>query len=159
MDACRWVRFGYRLLPLTAWRAWLLSRHMDRCPRCQSRALDDRGIRSLGVTPADLQEEPPLSPFAPASRVLPRRVAFHFRWSYAYGFVLAAAILWAVIAVSRVVPPGIEPQGTVTVAEASDEARVFAVLEARIGGEPARPVVFKPGKPGMTIVWFEKSTN
>ena len=29
----------------------------------------------------------------------------------------------------------------------------------RIGGEPARPVIFKPGQPGMTIVWFEKIKN
>jgi hypothetical protein len=37
------------------------------------------------------------------------------------------------------------------------DARIFAVIEARVGGEPARPVIFKPGQPGMTIVWFEKT--
>ncbi len=47
----------------------------------------------------------------------------------------------------------------VTVAEADDETRIFAVGESRVGGEPARPVVFKPGQPGLTIVWFEKKIN
>ena len=95
--ACRWVRFAYRVLPLPAWRAFLLDRHIDRCPHCQAQALDDAAIRSLGVTPAGLQAEPPLLPFASEPSgpgQLPPSA-----WRYAFGFFLAAAILGAAVAI------------------------------------------------------------
>jgi hypothetical protein len=156
--ACSWVRFAYRIVPLPAWRAFLLDRHLDGCPTCQGAALDDDAIRSLGVTPAGLESEPPLFPFA-AGHAAPRSGAFRFRWSYAYGVVLAAAILGTAVGISLLVPIATLPTGTVTISEAGDDVHVFAVLAARIGDEPARPVVFKPRQPGMTIVWFEKIKN
>ena len=110
---CKWVRFAYRLLPLPAWRAFLLDRHMDSCPSCQGTALEHAKIRSLGITPAHLDNEPPLSPFAAGLRAVPRRHAF--RLSYAYGLVLAAVAVGAGIVVSRLAPPADLPQGIVTV--------------------------------------------
>jgi hypothetical protein len=156
--ACNRVRFAYRFLPLPAWRAFLLDRHIDRCPRCQAQALGADAIRSLGVTPFELKHEPPLSPFAARSE-RPRAQVLRFGWRYAFGFFLAAAILWAAAAIARLVPTRPLPQGSVSVSEVGVDASVFAVYEARIGGEPARPVIFKPGRPGMTIVWFERIKN
>ena len=138
---CRWVRFAYRILPLPAWRAFLLDRHIDRCPACRGAALDDAAIRSLGMTLAGLANEPPLAPFAAAASA-PRR-AFGFRLRYAYGVFLAGAMLWAVVAIWRAIPPAPGPQGTVTIAEADEEARVFTVGKSTVGGKPAKPVVFK----------------
>ncbi len=154
--ACKWVWFAYRALPLTAWRAFLFARHIDGCPGCLSKTLDDEAIRSLGIKPACLENEPPLAPFAAGRE---RLRALSPCWSYAYGFFLAIAILGLAVGISRIVPTGNLPQGTVTVSEAEDDVRVFSVLKARIGNESARPVVFKPGQPGMTIVWFEKTKN
>lgn len=154
--ACKWVRFAYRFLPLPAWRAFLLDRHIDHCPSCQAEALDDAEIRSLGVTPADLDNEPPLRPFASDSRPV-RKNALTPAWRYAFGFFLAAVIFGGAFAVWRIIPTATLSQGIVTVSEAEDDVHVFAVLAARIGDEPARPVVFKPGQPGLTIVWFEKA--
>ncbi|MBU4268106.1 MAG: hypothetical protein KJ808_04580 [Acidobacteria bacterium] len=156
---CKWVRFGYRALPLPVWRAFLLDRHIEHCPQCLGEALGDAAIRSLGVTPADLEGEPSLPPFAAAFSAPSRRRTFRFRWNYAFWFFLAAAILWVAVAISSIVPPGTLPQGTVTVTEENEDACVFAVLEAMVSGEPARPVVFKPRQPGVTIVWFEKTIN
>jgi len=156
--ACKWVRFAYRALPLPAWRAFLLDRHIEHCPQCQGEALGDAAIRSLGVTPSDLQDEPPLSPFV-VGRERPRARGFRLDWRYAFGVFLAAVALWAVVVVSRLAPPAPPVQGIVTVREGEAGACVFAVLEARIGNEPARPLVFKPRQPGMTIVWFEKIKN
>ncbi len=155
---CKWVRFAYRVLPLPAWRAFLLDRHIDSCPSCRNAALDDAAIRSLGVTPDDLLDEPPLSPFV-AGRGRLRARTFRFDWRYAFAAFLAVALLWAVFTVSRLAPPAVVPQGRVFISEVGDDACVFSVLEARIGGEPARPVVFKPRQPGMTIVWFAKTKN
>jgi hypothetical protein len=154
--ACKWARFAYRMLPLPAWRAFLLDRHIDGCPRCQAQALGDAAILSLGVTPAGLQNEPPLRPFASAAV---RSRGFRPAWRFAFGFFLVAAILGGAFAIWRGVSGEFLPQGIVTVSETEDDARVFAVLEARIGDAPARPVIFAPGQPGMTIVWFEKNRN
>jgi hypothetical protein len=155
---CKWVRFAYRAVPLPAWQAFWLDRHIDRCPRCQGQALAAADIRSLGVTAADLQGEPPLRPFAAVPRPSRGR-SLSPGWRYAFASLVATALLVVIVAVYRLAPPVPPAQGTVTISEAEPDVRVFAVLEARVNGEPARPVVFKPGQPGMTIVWFEKAMN
>ncbi len=154
--SCSWVRFAYRALPLAPWRAFLLGRHIDRCPRCQGEALGDAGVRALGLTAADLAGEPPLRPFAAAGG--PVRAA-STAWRRAFALFLSVAVLGAAAWLSRLIPRQRLPEGTVTVVEEAGGARAFAVLEARIGDAPARPVVFKPGKGGMTIVWFERSAH
>jgi len=156
--ACKWVRFAYRVLPLPVWRAFLLDRHIDGCPSCQSVALGAAAMRSLGVTPADLPAEPPLSPWA-VRRERSRARMLCSSWSYAIGVFLVAAMLWVAVAILRIVPRETLAQGNVAVLEMEDEPNVFAVLDAKIGNEPARPMVFKPGPAGMTIVWFEKIKN
>jgi hypothetical protein len=157
--ACRWVRFAYRLLPFPAWRAFLLDRHIDGCPACQSAALDDAVIRSLGVTPADVEDEPPLAPFAAGGNARGRRPAFGLRWSYAYGVFLALVAIGGWVVVARLAPRGPQATGRVFVSEAGEEPDTFAVLAARVGDRPAQPVIFKTGRPDMTIVWFEKASN
>jgi hypothetical protein len=155
---CKWVRLAYRFMPLPAWRAFLLDRHIDRCPHCQGEALDAAAIRSLVITDEQLGDEPPLRPFAAAQRPAPTHRRFP-AWRYAYAFFLAAAVLGAAAWLAWLIPQGKLPEGIVTVLEADEDARVFAVLDAKVGSEPARPVIFKPGQPGMTIVWFEKAKN
>lgn len=152
---CKLVRGAYRALPLAPWRALLLDRHIDRCPRCQARALDLDAVRRLAVAPESLAGEPPLRPFAPARPA--RRAAFLPR--FAYALLLAAAILGLTTWLSRLVPLQRLPEGTVTVLEEAADTGAFAVLEARINNAPARPIVFKPGQGGMTIVWFERSAH
>ncbi len=153
---CNWVRFAYRALPLAPWRAFLLGRHIDRCPRCQGEALNDAGVRALGRTAADLAGEPPLRPFAAAGGTARAAAA---AWRRAFALFLAVAVLGAAAWLSRLIPRQRLPEGTVTVVEDAAGPRVFAVLEARIGDAPARPVVFRPGPEGMTIVWFEKTAR
>jgi hypothetical protein len=155
---CKWVRFAYRAVPLPAWQAFWLDRHIDRCPRCQDEALAAAAIRSLGVTPADLQGEPPLRPFAAVPRPSRDRSLFPGR-RFAFASLVAAALLATIVAVYRLAPTAPPAQGTVTISEAEIDVRAFAVLAAQVDGEPARPIVFKPGSPGMTIVWFEKAMN
>ena len=153
---CSWVRFAYRVLPLAPWRAFLLGRHIDRCPRCQGEALATDAVRALGRTAADLAGEPPLRPFAAAGGAVRSRAA---AWRYAFALFLAVAVLGTAAWLSRFIPRQRLPEGTVTVLEEAGGPRTFAVLEARIGDAPARPVVFKPGQGGMTIVWFERSAH
>lgn len=151
---CKLVRGAYRVLPLAAWRALLLDRHIDRCPRCQARALDLEAVRRLALGPDALAGEPPLRPFASEPG---RSRGVRPAWRYAFGFFLAAAILGGTFAIWRGVSREALPRGTVTVAEAEEDGCGFAVLDAQIGGEPARPIVFKPAQAGMTIIWYEKT--
>lgn len=155
---CRWVRFGYKVLPLPSWRAFLLDRHLDRCPSCQRHILDDETIRTMGIPAAALQAELPLWP-VPSARPETRKL--HLGWRYAFGLSLAAALVWLTIEGLHFVssPAAAVPQGFIQEVEEISESRVFAVLEAKIGAEPARSVIFKPRLPGMTIVWFEKILN
>ena len=152
---CRWVRFGYKVLPLPGWRAFLLRSHLDHCPHCQSRILDYKSIRAMGIKADALQAELPLWP-VPAARHKPQTL--HLGWRYVYGLSLIAAMVWVVIEMSHFAPSpsSAMSKGLIQEIEENDEANVFTVLAAKIGTEPARPVIFKPRQPGMTIVWFEK---
>jgi len=152
---CKWVRFGYKVLPLSGWRAFLLERHLDRCPICQSRILDDETIRAMGIKASTLQAELPLWP-VPTVRHKPQTL--HLGWRYAFGLSLITAMVWVAVEVARFAPSpaSAAPKGWIQEVEESDESRVFAVLTAKIGAEPARSVIFKPRQPGLTIVWFEK---
>jgi hypothetical protein len=155
---CKWVRFGYSVLPLPGWRAFLLERHLEHCSSCQGRILDNDAIRAMGTTADALQAELPLWP-VPADRHQPRLQ--RLSWHYVLGLSAIAAMAWVVIEVSRFAPStsASAPKGMIREVEEADESRVFAVLTAEIGAEPARPVIFKPQLPGMTIVWFEKTKN
>jgi len=152
---CKWAQFGYKALPLPGWRAFLLDRHLDQCPLCQSHILDNETIRPLGTTVDALQAELSLWP-VPAARPLarPRRLV----WRYVFALSLALAMVWVAIELPHFFPSPVSatPKGSIQEVVESDESRVFAVLEAKIGAEPARSVIFKPQQPGMTIVWFEK---
>lgn len=154
---CKSARFGYKVLPFSSWRAFLLERHFDHCPICQTRLLDNEMIRSLGITADTLEAELPLWP-VPATRSNPRKL--RLGWRYAFGLSLVAVLVLVVIEVSRFAPsPSVLSKGTIREIEEIEESRVFAVLAAEIGTEPARSVIFKPRYPGMTIVWFEKIKN
>jgi hypothetical protein len=155
---CKWAQFGYKALPLTSWRAFLLKRHLDQCPVCQTRLLDNETIRSMGMTAATLQAELPLWPVPePHFKTRIPRLG----WRYAFGFSLVAILVWVTIeGLNFVQSPALAlPKGLIREVEETDESRVFAVLTAEIGTEPARSVIFKPRYPGMTIVWFEKIKN
>jgi hypothetical protein len=91
----------------------------------------------------------------------PKPRALHVGWRYAFGLSLVAVLVWVAIEGLHFTPsPALAvPKGLIREVEESDESRVFAVLEAKIGVEPARSVIFKPQQPGMTIVWFEKILN
>lgn len=154
---CRWVRFGYKVLPLSSWRTFLLERHLDRCPICQARLLDNETIGSLGITDAALQAELPLWP-VPATRPEPR--ALRVGWRYAFVLSLVVALVWLAVDGLHFAPsPSVLSKGTIREIEEIAESKVFAVLAAEIGTDPARSVIFKPQRPGITIVWFEKIKN
>lgn len=155
---CRWVRFGYKVLPLPGWRVFLLERHLDRCPLCRSHTLGDETIRAMGITAAALQAELPLWP-VPLARPKPQML--RLGWRYAFGLSLIAAMVWVAVEVARFAPSpaSVAPKGFIQEVEENDESKVFAVLTAKIGAETARSVIFKPRETGMTIVWFEKIKN
>lgn len=155
---CKLARFGYKVLPLSSWRAFLLERHLDHCPQCQSLLLDDETIRSLGMKADGLKAELSLWPVPAAC---PEARTPRLGWRYAFGFSLAAVLAWVAIEGLHFVhsPVAAAPTGLIRELEENDDSRVFAVLAAEIGTEPARSVIFKPRLPGMTIVWFEKIKN
>lgn len=155
---CKWIRFGYKVLPLPGWRAFLLERHLDRCPICRGRILDDETIRAMGITATDLQAELPLWP-VPVTSHKPQ--VLRLGWRYAFGLSLIAVIVWVANEVARFAPSSASTlsKGSIQEIEETDESRAFAVLTAKIGNQSARPVIFKPQQSGLTIVWFEKLKN
>lgn len=148
---CRTARFCYRLLPLTAWRFYLLQRHIEDCPHCRGLAATDEEIRALAVPPVESQDEPPLRLPAPPPlvRPRPRPLRLAFGTTALLAICIAALLLW-----HRPTPP--PPTVPEVRAVVTTEAPSFAVVSARIDDKPARAAVFKPRTSGMTIVWYSR---
>ena len=51
MLRCKTVELLFEALPIGAWRAFLIRRHIDACPACQKKILSLEESRSLLVGP------------------------------------------------------------------------------------------------------------
>lgn len=158
MLRCKTVEFLFEALPLDAWRAFLLLRHVDRCPACQARLVGLEGSRSLLAVPPGPDEWTGLrsrirARVAPKSagtvRIGRRRSERILRWapSAAMLLVLAATGVWLFRDGGR--RAGV-PEGPGT----QDR---FELDYIRVGGQPAGAYIYQPQGSDIIIVWAEKT--
>lgn len=154
MSVCRWIDILYRVVPADAWRAFLIARHMDRCPVCQARLAGRDEARRLLVGPRDLALTPACRERLAGAAVAGGHVAAPSRrrlppvWSWAAGaaglLLLFVAGLW-LFRGGPAAPP----------AAAETEER-FALHYVRAGGAPARTYVFQSPDADAVFVWAER---
>ena len=158
MASCKTAEFLYWALPLRPVRSWLIKVHVEACPRCQERLVSrveagalfvDAGSEALPEGLGRKVEELVFAPGRGARRTVPsvrRDLGWNWIASASVVAVTVAAALWLLTAIGP--PPG--PAGPVP-----GTAR-FEVGYVKIGGEPARSVVYRPAGSDMVIVWAEK---
>jgi hypothetical protein len=158
------------ILPIRAWKAALLRRHIEKCVACGERLASKDEVRRLLVQAGDLGDLSGLWPAiserirgsrpAPASfarralaskaRVDGGRRRSLWRWAAAAaGMSLAVVLTLAVVRFLQ--SPA--PSGGL----AGSETEQVQIHYVRIENEPARTFIFKPHDSDVVIVWAGKN--
>jgi len=158
MGRCRLVNLMDRLVPLKAWRGYLIVWHREHCPRCLARlASREEALRFL-VRSEDV---------APGLNLWPRlRRALvggtRATESAASSLIIRRRALAAAGAILLVVfglwflRSGISVRTDRIAAEASRDSR-FKLNYIRVGGEPATAYIYQPKGTDMIVVWAERN--
>jgi hypothetical protein len=157
MRLCRICEYLYEKSPFGFVRGLLIRGHMENCPVCRAGLASPEEVRSILAQARDfagragiwaaiqsrLKTEKPeagLAPAAAGSRLL--------RWASAVGMIVAisAGAFW-LFRNSPVDNPRRE----------SPSPEVFRLDDLRVGGEPARAIIYQPRNSDMVVVWAEKN--
>jgi len=159
MGRCRLVNLMDRLVPLKAWRGYLIVRHREHCPRCLARlASREEALRFL-VRSEDVA--PGLNLWPGLRRALAGRTRATVSEAAVSGmiwrraFAAAGAILLAVFGL-WLFRSGIAVRTDRIAAEASRDSR-FKLNYVRVGGEPATAYIYQPKGTDMIVVWAERN--
>ncbi len=157
MDFCKTVDFLYAALPLRPFRAWLIRRHMEGCPRCQARLLTRDEAKSLLVGPDEAGGADALwrrisveaGRIAPVPGLDPRGGSLVWRLAGAAG--LAAVVALAGFWLLR------EVEGPDFIASATAPDSPFQIAYVNVGGVPAQTFVFQPQGTDTVFVWASRN--
>lgn len=159
MSRCKTVSFFYALIPWGRWRGFLIRRHIEGCPHCQSRLASRAESRSLFVqegtmsggrtlwtaVESELADETTGPTGTHGHRAptgwRPRR------WA------VAAALLLVLVA-GYWVHKDFQPEAVSAEAAAPER---FELAYARVDGQPANVVIYQPQDSDMIIVWAGKN--
>ncbi len=158
MSVCRMVNLAYALLPLSAWRGFLIRRHIETCGRCQALLAGCGEARRLLVS-ADSQKDGDLL-WQKVWRQLGDGRASRSRWQHSaesrkiWKWALGGAALLAVVAVNFwVLRGGRSPEMGAPAPSRPDR---FDLKYLKIDGEDANAFVYQPQNSDLIIVWAGK---
>ena len=158
MFLCRMVDLLYEGIPLGFWRTFLIRRHMEACPVCRAKLASREEAWSVLVQAKDVAEKARI--WAGIRGRLQNETeeaaipggAHSLLWRWASGaamlIAVAAAGFWLFRSGrsvdSRLERPAIES---------------LLINDLRVGGEPARAIIYQPRDSDMVVVWAEKNRN
>jgi len=157
MRSCSTVDVLYAAVPLRRFRDWLISAHMERCPRCQARLLSRDEAQSLLVEPGrvggvdDLWRRiaGALEPAAPVRGRTAEAGSGWWRWA-AVPAMAAAVTLGGFWLLRNVEKPGFD---AVTIASAER----FELDYVKVAGAPAQTFVYQAQGTDAVFVWVSKT--
>ena len=158
MLRCNTVEFLYDTLPISAWRAFLIRRHIDACAECQKKLLSLEESKSLLVGSMNTDECSGLKlrlRGRTANIAADRVPAGHgqsvkfLRWApgAAMLFVLAVTGFWLLLDRGKEIP----------ISEGTRPTDRFELDYIRVGGQPAGAYIYQPQGAEIIIVWAEKA--
>ena len=158
MSICRIVNLAYALAPLSAWRGFLIRRHIETCERCQAILAGRAEARRLLVS-VDSQKNGELL-WLNVRRQLGDETASRSRLRYyaeprkIWKWALGLAALFAAVAVNLWVLRG--GRSAEMSAPALSPPDCFDLIYVRIEGENANAFVYQPQNSDLIIVWAGK---
>ncbi len=157
MWRCKLVDILDRLVPLKAWRGYLIEKHRERCPRCLALLASREEARRFLVRADDVV--PGLDLWPSLRKALARTQPLGGPAAAVPAFVrkralaLAGAVLLAVFGL-WFLRSGISVRTDRTAASSDDG---FKINYIRIGGEPATAYIYQPKGTDMVVVWAERN--
>jgi hypothetical protein len=156
MSVCKIVDLAYALVPLLAWRRFLIRRHMETCLRCQAFIASRAEARGLFAT-ADSQRDGEhlwlrvrRQLNQPEAAKPLRASAPHVTWKWALGL----AALLAAVTVNLWILRGVRSPETEDSAVSRPER--FDLKYVRIEDENANAFVYQPQNSDLILVWVGK---
>ncbi|RFT14976.1 MAG: hypothetical protein OP8BY_1176 [Candidatus Saccharicenans subterraneus] len=162
---CLLVDLGWRLVPLAAFRSWLLRIHLDGCPACRAGLAEREEVRELFPEPED-RIGAGLAALAAGSGSQPADGSSgHFEdrqngWLVRlYAGTMAAVIVillagfgWYLVRKGSGLPAPADND--------TDETKIVSRVSldyVRFKGQPADTYIYRTDDPDMVIIWVEGS--
>jgi predicted anti-sigma-YlaC factor YlaD len=142
---CRLVERLFALIPVPAFRAWLLRSHIETCDLCRKRFEPAADLRTVAAPPDWIQAEESLWPEV-RNRIRFRPERSGRRWMWTIPAAIAGLLL-VIVAGYRVFGPSSLPQ---------DSTRV-TIVRAEANGRKATTFLYQT--PAASYVWIASPGN
>jgi len=163
---CTLYKLLFRVLPVNAWKVFIMDTHFAGCPHCREEVETDETARQA---PVSLQEAQALPAVWPSVRgeiemekektreVRPGKVLTINRWQWAaaVGMVTAVVLLLIFFPFS----PGEKPLGSSEFKQNPDIDGQVVIKSVKIGSEAVKFYVFQSEDPDKLIVWAQKKSE
>ena len=151
MLTCRWIEFLLGILPLNLWRDFLIRSHVDRCPRCQAKLLNQDEARSLMITEEDTGVQVDLWPRISGAVKRQNRTGVPLlmmrrKWGYGLAGVLVVVMVGIWLLTNSF-------QGDLSPVEYTQTG--FQIQYIKVRNQPAQVFHFQPADSHMIFVWAE----
>lgn len=152
--------FFMRLIPIKAWKGFLLRRHIDYCPACKEKLAGPNEVRTVLRQPEETGDLEGFWQFVEA-RLKQKEMAVASAEPYASGgwrwkraaaagiFILFILGGYLVFRDTSSISPGPEPG-------AGKKGDRFSLSHLKIGDESANPIIYKPFGSDFIFIWAEK---
>lgn len=154
MGLCRICEGIYEKAPFGFIRGLLIRGHMGNCPVCRAGLASPEEALSVLAQARDFEERAGIwtavrSRLKRETNLAPDHAGFPLlRWISAAGMVVAisAGAFWLYMNSSADAPLG-----------SSASSGLFRLDDLKVGGKPARAVIYQPRDSDMVVVWAEKN--
>lgn len=153
---CKLYKFLFRVLPIPAWQAFLMEKHLCVCPHCREETAAEDQIKALPVSPGEAKTLPDLWPYVHRHIEEPPRkakpgIAFFPGWQWktaAVGLLLLLAVVFS--------PFYLEKKQSPTPGIDGGTPDKVVVKSVKIGSEAAKFYFFESKDPDKLIVWAQR---
>jgi hypothetical protein len=165
---CTLYKSLFRVLPVNAWKVFIMDTHFAGCPHCREEVETDETARQVPVSLQEAQALPAVWPSVRGEiekekektgevKVKPVKVLKINRWQWAaaVGMVTAVVLLLIFFPFSR----GEKTLGSSEFKQKSDTANQVVIKSVKIGSEAVKFYVFHSEDPDKLIVWAQKKSN
>jgi hypothetical protein len=159
---CKFIAFLYDLIPIQGFRAFLIKRHIAKCPICEKESAMETILEEKFKIPDWIESEQSLWPqirekvFGPEPLPTHRQKALRImppRWQWA----LAGIALLLVVGINLLIERDFDRKRIQGEFIATTTAPRIIITHAEIKGKQAKPFIYQTQ--GKYFVWFEESKS
>lgn len=166
---CTLYKFLFRVLPVNAWKVFIMDTHFARCPYCREEVEADETTKQLLVSLQEAQTLPTVWPSVRSEiemekektgevKARPAKVLTINRWQWAAAVGMVTAVLLLLIFFPF--SPGEKSLDSSGFKQKElGTANQVVIKSVKIGSEAAKFYVFQSEDPDKLIVWAQKKSE